>query len=127
MRTRILLVEDNEMNRDMLSRRLERRGFQVSIAVDGRDGIQSARREMPDLILMVIGLPEIDGLAATAILKEDEQTKTIPVIVLTAHAMTTDRARAMQAGCDDFATKPVEFDRLLAKIDTLLTRRHPKP
>ena len=122
--SRILVVEDNEMNRDMLARRLERRGFHVSIAVDGGEGIQKARREMPDLILMDLNLPEIDGLEATATLKQDQNTSRIPVIALTAHAMVTDKENAMRAGCDDFATKPIEFNGLLAKIYALLSRKH---
>jgi len=122
--SRILVVEDNEMNRDMLARRLERRGFHVSIAVDGSEGIQKARMEMPDLILMDLNLPEIDGLEATTTLKQDRNTSRIPVIALTAHAMVTDKENAMRAGCDDFATKPIEFNGLLAKIYTLLSRKH---
>ena len=122
--SRILVVEDNEMNRDMLARRLERRGFHVSIAVDGSEGIQKARTEMPDLILMDLNLPEIDGLEATATLKQDQNTSRIPVIALTAHAMVTDKENAMRAGCDDFATKPIEFNGLLAKIYALLSRKH---
>ena len=121
--SRILVVEDNEMNRDMLARRLERRGFHVSIAVDGSEGIQKARMEMPDLILMDLNLPEIDGLEATTTLKQDRNTSRIPVIALTAHAMVTDKENAMRAGCDDFATKPIEFNGLLAKIYTLLSRK----
>jgi two-component system cell cycle response regulator DivK len=122
--SRILVVEDNEMSRDMLARRLERRGFHVSIAVDGSQGIQKARREIPDLILMDLNLPEIDGLEATARLKQDQNTSRIPVIALSAHAMVTDKENAMRAGCDDFATKPIEFNGLLAKIYTLLSRKH---
>ena len=122
--SRILVVEDNEMNRDMLARRLERRGFHVSIAVDGSEGIQKARMEMPDLILMDLNLPEIDGLEATATLKQDQNTSRIPVIALSAYAMVTDKENAMRAGCDDFATKPIEFNGLLAKIYTLLSRKH---
>ena len=122
--SRILVVEDNEMNRDMLARRLERRGFHVSIAADGSEGIQKARMEMPDLILMDLNLPEIDGLEATATLKQDRNTSRIPVIALSAYAMVTDKENAMRAGCDDFATKPIEFNGLLAKIYTLLSRKH---
>jgi len=122
--SRILVVEDNEMNRDMLARRLERRGFHVSIAVDGSEGIQKARTEMPDLILMDLNLPEIDGLEATTTLKQDRNTSRIPVIALSAYAMVTDKENAMRAGCDDFATKPIEFNGLLAKIYTLLSRKH---
>jgi CheY-like chemotaxis protein len=117
---KILLVEDNEMNRDMLSRRLERRGFTVLIAADGGVGVELARSSSPDLILMDMSLPVIDGWEATRILKADPATAKIPVIALTAHAMAEDRAKAMAAGCDDFDTKPVELPRLLGKIDTML-------
>jgi CheY-like chemotaxis protein len=120
--TRILLVEDNEMNRDMLQRRLERRGFVVSIAVDGAESIEKARSSAPDLILMDMGLPVMDGYQATRILKEDPATRRIPVLGLSAHAMTGDAAKAMAAGCDDYDTKPVELKRLLAKIQALLER-----
>ena len=117
---KILLVEDNEMNRDMLSRRLERRGFTVVIAADGGVGVELARSAAPDLILMDMSLPVIDGWEATRILKADPATAKIPVIALTAHAMAEDRAKAMAAGCDDFDTKPVELPRLLGKIDAML-------
>jgi CheY-like chemotaxis protein len=117
---KILLVEDNEMNRDMLSRRLERRGFTVVIAADGGVGVELARSSAPDLILMDMSLPVIDGWEATRILKADPATAKIPVIALTAHAMAEDRAKAMAAGCDDFDTKPVELPRLLGKIDAML-------
>lgn len=117
---KILLVEDNEMNRDMLSRRLERRGFTVTIAADGGVGVELARSSAPDLILMDMSLPVIDGWEATRILKADPATAKIPVIALTAHAMAEDRAKAMAAGCDDFDTKPVELPRLLGKIDAML-------
>jgi CheY-like chemotaxis protein len=117
---KILLVEDNEMNRDMLSRRLERRGFTVVIASDGRVGLDQARTCSPDLILMDMSLPVIDGWEATRQLKADPSTSKIPIIALTAHAMAEDRAKAMAAGCDDFDTKPVELPRLLAKIDAML-------
>jgi CheY-like chemotaxis protein len=117
---KILLVEDNEMNRDMLSRRLERRGFSVIIAADGGVGIEQARTAAPDLILMDMSLPVIDGWEATRILKADPATAKIPIIALTAHAMAEDRAKAMAAGCDDFDTKPVELPRLLSKIDAML-------
>ncbi len=117
---KILLVEDNEMNRDMLSRRLERRGFTVIIAVDGSVGIAKARSEAPDLILMDMSLPIIDGWEATRQLKADPATAKIPVIALTAHAMAEDREKALGAGCDDFDTKPVELTRLLGKIDAML-------
>jgi two-component system, cell cycle response regulator DivK len=117
---KLLLVEDNEMNRDMLSRRLQRQGYDVLIAVDAEEGISTARREAPALILMDMSLPGIDGWEATRRLKADLQTHDIPVIALTAHAMSEDRDKAMQAGCDDFDTKPVELPRLLSKIEALL-------
>ena len=117
---RILLVEDNEMNRDMLSRRLERKGHTVTCAVDGREGLELARAQKPDLILMDMSLPVLDGWEATRQLKADAATKAIPVIALTAHAMASDEQRAREAGCDDFDTKPVEFARLLAKIQACL-------
>jgi len=113
----ILLVEDNEMNRDMLKRRLERRDFQVVIAVDGIQGLSMAKSEKPDLILMDMSLPEMDGWQATRELKADDDVKSIPVIALTAHAMSGDREKAMEAGCDDYETKPIDFDRLLGKIN----------
>jgi CheY-like chemotaxis protein len=122
----ILLVEDNEMNRDMLSRRLERAGYRVVIAVDGPRGIAAARDEMPDLVLMDMSLPEIDGWEATRRLKQDAATTRIPVIALTAHAMVSDREKALQAGCDDYDTKPVDFARLLQKITTILARAREK-
>ncbi len=118
--TRILLVEDNEMNRDMLSRRLQKRGFDVTIAVDGREGVDKALAEPYDLILMDISLPEIDGCTATRELRGAAQTATTPIIALTAHAMAGDRERALEAGCNDYDTKPIELDRLLAKMDALL-------
>jgi CheY-like chemotaxis protein len=118
--SRILIVEDNEMNRDMLSRRLERRGYQVILAMDGRRGLAVARSESPDLILMDMSLPEIDGWEVARRLKSDDTTRSIPVIALTAHAMTSDRQKALEAGCDDYDTKPVEFERLLTKIQTML-------
>src|SRR5689334_19567416 len=117
---KILLVEDNEMNRDMLSRRLQRRGHDVVCAVDGAEGVAMARGEMPSLILMDMSLPGIDGWEASRQLKADPQTSTIPIIALTAHAMSNDRERALEAGCDDYDTKPVELPRLLGKIDALL-------
>ena len=117
----ILLVEDNEMNRDMLSRRLERRGYTVTIAVDGESGVKQARELLPDLVLMDMSLPVIDGWEATRQLKADGATAQIPIIALTAHAMPTDRDRALEAGCDDYDTKPVELPRLLEKIEALLS------
>jgi two-component system cell cycle response regulator DivK len=122
---RILLVEDNEMNRDMLSRRLTKRGFDVAIAMDGVEGVNSARSSMPDLILMDMSLPLKDGWEATADIKSDATTSHIPIIGLSAHAMEGDRDKAMQAGCDDYDTKPVELDRLLGKIEKLLSRSAP--
>lgn len=117
---KILLVEDNEMNRDMLSRRLLRKGYEVLEAVDGRQGIEMAARELPDLILMDMSLPEIDGWEATRQIKQSPSIGHIPVIALTAHAMSGDRERALKAGCDDFDTKPVEWTRLLGKMQHLL-------
>ena len=117
---KILLVEDNEMNRDMLSRRLERKGYQIIMAVDGQEGIAKARSERPDLILMDMSLPGIDGWEATRQLKGAEDTKGIPIIALTAHAMASDEQRAREAGCDDFDTKPIELPRLLEKMLQLL-------
>jgi two-component system cell cycle response regulator DivK len=122
---KILLVEDNEMNRDMLSRRLVRNGFEVVIAVDGRKGVEMAASEKPDLILMDMSLPVMDGWDATRHVKADPATKSIPVIALTAHAMVEDRDKAMAAGCDDFDTKPVELPRLLGKIEALLGKSAP--
>jgi len=120
--TKILLVEDNEMNRDVLARRLQRRGYDVVFAFDGLEGVAAATREVPDLILMDVGLPGIDGLEATRRLKAADATRTIPVIALTAHAMADDRGRAMEAGCDDYDTKPVDLARLLGKMESLLGR-----
>ncbi len=117
---KILLVEDNEMNRDMLSRRLSRNGFEVVVAVNGQEGVDLAGAERPDLILMDMSLPVLDGWEATRRVKADPATATIPVIALTAHAMAQDREEAMAAGCDDFDTKPVELPRLLEKINALL-------
>ena len=117
---KILLVEDNEMNRDMLSRRLLRRGYEVVIAIDGEQGVSMARSDGPDLILMDISLPRIDGYEATRQIKADGDTANIPIIALTAHAMAGDRAKALEAGCNDYDTKPVEFKRLLGKIEGLL-------
>jgi two-component system cell cycle response regulator DivK len=119
---KILLVEDNEMNRDMLSRRLVRNGFEVVIAVDGQQGLAMATSESPDVILMDMSLPVMDGWEATRRVKADPTTKSIPVIALTANALVEDRERAMAAGCDDFDTKPVELPRLLAKIQALLPK-----
>jgi two-component system cell cycle response regulator DivK len=117
---KILLVEDNEMNRDMLSRRLTRNGFEIVIAVDGREGVDKAASERPDLILMDMSLPTMDGWEATRHVKADPTTRGIPVIALTAHAMNDDREKALAAGCDDFDTKPVDLTRLLEKIAALL-------
>jgi len=118
--TRLLLVEDNEMNRDMLSRRLRRRGFEVLIAADGEEGVSMAVAERPDLVLMDMSLPILDGWEATRRLKTTPDTERIPVIGLTAHAMATDRDKCLEAGCDDYDTKPVELGRLLEKIERLL-------
>jgi CheY-like chemotaxis protein len=117
---KILLVEDNEMNRDMLSRRLERKGYGVSLALDGAEGLHKARTEAPDIILMDMSLPVVDGWDATRQLKADESTRRIPIIALTAHAMASDEQKAREAGCDDFDTKPIELQRLLSKIEALL-------
>jgi CheY-like chemotaxis protein len=117
---KILLVEDNETNRDMLSRRLARRGYEVIIAVDGVEGLALARAEAPHLILMDMSLPVLDGWEATRQLKAGASTRAIPVIALTAHAMAGDREKALEAGCDEYETKPVEFQRLLSKIETIL-------
>ncbi|HQY05018.1 MAG TPA: response regulator [Lacunisphaera sp.] len=123
---KILLVEDNEMNRDMLSRRLEKRGYTLALAVDGGQGVALAKSELPDLILMDMSLPVLDGWDATRQIKADPATKVIPVIALTAHAMESDRQKALEAGCDDFDTKPVELARLLTKIEDLLKKFPPK-
>ena len=120
---KILVVEDNEMNRDMLTRRLERRGYEVAVAVDGGQGLALARSEPPDLILMDMSLPVVDGWEATRQLKAAPETRAIPIIALTAHAMSGDRDRAIEAGCDDYDTKPVELPRLVEKIQALLTPR----
>lgn len=119
---RILLVEDNEMNRDMLSRRLTRKGYEVVIAVDGKQGVDMATSENPDLILMDMSLPEIDGWEATRRIKADPAVSAIPVIALTAHAMAGDREQALAAGCDDYDTKPIELPRLLEKIAAQFAR-----
>ncbi|MCH2048325.1 MAG: response regulator [Trichodesmium sp. ALOHA_ZT_67] len=117
---KILLVEDNEMNRDMLSRRLIRKKFEVVIAINGVEGVEMSISEIPDIILMDMSLPELDGWEATKKIKANQQTKDIPVIAITAHAMTGDREKCLQAGCDDYDTKPVEFPRLLEKINNLI-------
>ena len=119
--TTILIIEDNELNRDMLSRRLARKGYEVLLAVDGETGLAMAASEKPDLILMDRSLPVSDGWEATRVLKSDDRLRKIPVIALTAHAMATDRDKALAAGCDDYDTKPIELPRLLAKIDALLS------
>jgi CheY-like chemotaxis protein len=118
--TTILVVEDNEMNREMLSRRLERKGYKVLIATDGDTGIAVARANRPDLILMDMSLPVVDGWEATRRMKADHALQHIPVVALTAHAMANDRDKALEAGCDDYDTKPIELPRLLAKIENLL-------
>jgi CheY-like chemotaxis protein len=118
--TKILLVEDNEMNRDMLSRRLERKGYEVEMAVDGRQGVDKAKTLAYDLVLMDMSLPEIDGWEATRELRADPATKELPIIALTAHAMSGDREKALEAGCNDYDTKPIELSRLLGKMEALL-------
>jgi two-component system cell cycle response regulator DivK len=120
---KVLLVEDNEMNRDMLSRRLARRGFDVLMAIDGEQGVQMAKTEMPDLILMDMSLPVLDGWEATRQIKAEASTQSIPLIALTAHAMAGDRDKSLQAGCDDYDTKPIELPRLLEKMDRLLNEK----
>ena len=120
MAAKILLVEDNEMNRDMLSRRLQRRGYEVATAVDGESGLTMTKTEMPALVLMDMSLPGLDGWEATRQLKADPATRAIPVIALTAHAMAGDREKALAVGCDDFDIKPIDLDRLLGKIEALL-------
>ncbi len=117
---KILVVEDNEMNRDMLSRRLMRKGYEVIIALDGEEGVAKAQAEAPDLILMDMSLPVLDGWEATRRLKAAPETQAIPIIALTAHAMAGDRERALAAGCDDYDSKPFDFDQLLGKIEALL-------
>ena len=117
---KVLLVEDNEMNRDMLSRRLIRRGFEVVFALNGKEGVELARSEKPDIILMDMSLPIMDGWEATRRVKADDVTRAVPVIGLTAHAMAGDREKAIAAGCDDYDTKPVEIERLIGKIEKLL-------
>ena len=124
---RILLVEDNEMNRDMLSRRLARKEYEMLVAVDGKEGVVMAGSEAPDLILMDMSLPVMDGWEATRQLKASPETKAIPIIALTAHAMSGDREKAMEAGCDDYDTKPIELPRLLAKMEALLGEKKAAP
>ena len=119
---KILLVEDNEENRDMLSRRLTRRGYKVVIAMDGEQGVTMAQSEVPDLILMDMNLPVLDGSEATRQLRAAPATRSIPIIALTAHAMSGDREKALEAGCDDYDTKPIELERLLGKIEVLLKK-----
>jgi CheY-like chemotaxis protein len=119
---RVLLVEDNEMNRDMLSRRLEKKGFDVVMAVDGRQGVDLASTSGPDIILLDMSLPVMDGWEAARILKGDDATRGIPIIALTAHALSGDREKALEAGCDDYDTKPLDFKRLLGKIEDALDR-----
>ena len=120
---KVLLVEDNEMNRDMLSRRLTKRGYEVVMAIDGQQGIDMAVSEKPDIILLDMSLPVVDGWEAAQQIKANEVSKGVPLIALTAHAMASDRERAMSAGCDDFDTKPVELPRLLGKMEALLTAK----
>jgi CheY-like chemotaxis protein len=120
---KVLLVEDNEMNRDILSRRLSRRGYVVVFAMDGQQGVEMARSEKPDIILMDMSLPVMDGWEATRRIKSDDAMRNAPVIGLTAHAMSGDREKALKAGCDDYDTKPVELDRLIEKIERLLGER----
>ncbi|MGA9574559.1 MAG: response regulator [Lysobacterales bacterium] len=117
---RILIVEDNEMNRDMLSRRLTRKGYEVEVAIDGQQGVDMATALLPDVVLMDMSLPIIDGWAATKALRRNEATKTLKIIALTAHAMDGDRQKALQAGCDDYDTKPIDLKRLLEKIEAFL-------
>ena len=119
--SKILIVEDNEMNRDMLSRRLERKGYDVVMAEDGQKGVDMSKSERPDLILMDLSLPVMDGWEATSTIKADDETRNIPIIVLTAHAMAGDREKALEAGADEYDTKPIEFKRLLGKIKEFLS------
>jgi two-component system, cell cycle response regulator DivK len=121
---KILLVEDNEMNRDMLSRRLQRQGHDVNVAVNGKEALEKITDALPDLILMDLSLPEMDGWETTRRLKADSSTKDIPIIVLTAHALKTDREGAFEAGCDDYDVKPIDFHRLLGKIEALLSKEN---
>ena len=119
---KILLVEDNELNRDMLARRLQKKGYSVVLAFDGKAGLEMGQSEAPDLILMDMSLPILDGWEATRRLKSAPETRSIPIIALTAHAMSADRVKAIEAGCDDYDTKPVDLTRLLGKIESLLSR-----
>jgi len=121
---KILLIEDNEQNRDALARRLQRRGYDVIMAVDGQQGIAMAQAELPDLILMDLNLPDVDGWEATQIIKKTPETQVIPIMAMTAHAIAGDQERALQAGCDDYHSKPVEFTRLLEQIEALLKKTH---
>ena len=123
--TKILLVEDNELNRDMLSRRLQRRGFEVVNAVNGQEGVEMAHSEAPELILMDISLPIMDGWEATRKIKKSSKMRSTPIIALTAHAMVGDREKSLEAGCDDYDTKPVDFQRLLQKMKILMEKRTP--
>lgn len=123
--TRVIIVEDNEMSRDMLSKRLGRRGYEISIAIDGREGIEKTREEHPDLVLMDMNLPDVDGWEATKQLKADLETRNIPIIALTAHAMNGDREKSLNAGCDDYDSKPLNLSRLLHKMEKLLQRASP--
>ena len=120
---KLLLVEDNEMIRDVLTQRLLRKGYEITIAVDGIEGVQKAKSDNPDLILIDMSLPNIDGWEATRLIKGSQETRNIPVIALTSHAMAGDRERSMKAGCDDYDTKPIDFYRLLTKIEMLLNRQ----
>jgi two-component system cell cycle response regulator DivK len=122
---KILLVEDNELNRDMLSRRLQRRGFDVVNAVNGQEGVEMAHSEAPELILMDISLPVMDGWEAARKIKKSQKTRSTPIIALTAHAMVGDREKSLEAGCDDYDTKPIDFQRLLRKIKTLMEKKIP--
>jgi CheY-like chemotaxis protein len=119
---KILLVEDNEMNRDMLTKRLIRKGYEIIVAVDGEQGVTMTTEQMPDIILMDMSLPILDGWDASNKIKSNDQTKNIPIIALTAHAMTGDREKAIAAGCDDFETKPIEFTQLIEKIESWLAK-----
>jgi len=123
--TKILLVEDNELNRDMLSRRLQRKGFEVVNAVDGQEGVEMAHSEAPELILMDISLPVMDGWEAARKIKKSPITRSTPIIALTAHAMVGDREKSLEAGCDDYDTKPIDFQRLLKKMKTLMEKKTP--